>query len=218
MPSFRLFRRGSADKPDEARTGPAAPSGRPVAGGGIAFDALTEEWHLRGVMRVERRLSDVLNKRESIPITDVSWAPADGSGPFAPVPGLQAVDPYDLIVVITNVESLPTADEASRVAARLHKVPYDVALDAPPFRVVGTVHLFPGTEPERLMERQTELFVAVTDARIFYAERQLGEGNDVALVNRSYLRGVQQVDKETLEKVRPLPGQPLGGISYRSNG
>ena len=56
-----------------------------VAGlpGGAPFDGLTEEWRLVGVMHVNGRLSDALNKREAIAIHDVRWAPIDGSAGFA---------------------------------------------------------------------------------------------------------------------------------------
>jgi hypothetical protein len=80
---------------------------------------------------------------------------------------------------------------------------------------VGTIHLFPGSEPDRLLERQTELFVAVTDAVTFVETRRVGGTSDVALINRSYLRRVEQIDRRTYEAVRPLPGRPLGGTSHR---
>jgi len=57
---------------------PAPEDGPSRAGSGsrgIPFDGLTEEWRLVGRMELEGRLSDVLNRRESIPITDVCWAP-----------------------------------------------------------------------------------------------------------------------------------------------
>ena len=79
-----------------------------VTAKGIAFDGLTEEWRLVGAMQLDGRLSDVLNRRESIPISDVSWAPIDGSEPFSPAPGLKAIDPYDLIVVLAG-ETTPAA-------------------------------------------------------------------------------------------------------------
>ena len=39
-----------------------------------------------------------------------------------------------------------------------------MSLELPPFRVIGTVYLHPGSEPDRLMERSTEMFVPVVDA------------------------------------------------------
>ncbi len=192
---------------------PSSSSRRPEAGArGLPFDGLTEEWRLVGRMEIEGRLSDVLNRREAIPISDVRWAPADGSEELTPAPGLERIDPFDLIAVFAGVGSLPSLTEAERSAHKLHKVPYDVSLSVPPFRVVGTVYLFPGSEPERLLDRSTELFVPVTEAVVLLGERALGDPDvDVVLVNRSYLRGVDQVDRRTVEATRALLGRPSAG-------
>jgi hypothetical protein len=195
MPSFKLFNRSDSQSPARAPDAQPAWPATAALHEGVPFDALTEEWRLVGVMRVKGRLSDTLNKRETIPISDVSWAPSDGSAPFTPAPGLLAVDPYDLVVVLGGKDSLPVQSDEERSAHRIHKVDYDVALECPPFRIVGTVHLYPGTEPARLLERTTELFIPVTDARAYFGTRPVGDAHvDVALVNRSYLRGVQQLD------------------------
>jgi hypothetical protein len=209
---FNFFRRRPSGDAAPKRGSVAIPQG-------VAFDALTDEWQLVGVMQIDGRLSDMLNRREAIPITSVSWRPLDGSAPLSPVPGLKAVDPYDLVVVLAGPDSQPALDPTQQAAARLHKVPYDVMLDCPPFRVYGTVHLFPGNEPGRLLDRQSELFVPVTQALTFLGEERVGDATvDVALVNRSYLQGIEQIDRRTMEKVKPLPGRPLGGTSYRSPG
>jgi hypothetical protein len=204
----------------EDESAPASPTagragGRPVRTG-VAFDGVTEEWRLIGRMDVEGRLSDALNKRESISIHDVRWAPIDGSAELVDVPGLRSVDPYDLILVLAGEGSLPELSEEERAAHRIHKVAYDVALEAPPFRIVGTVFLHPGSEPERLLDRATEMFVAVTDAVATFGEERVGsEDIDTVLVNRFYLRGVEQVDKRTGVRAPRLPGQPLGGITWQ---
>jgi hypothetical protein len=131
-----------------AQPSPAVEAARPASSNrGIPFAGLTEEWRLVGRMEIDARLSDVLNRREAIPITGVQWAPVDGSEELSPAPGLEKVDPFDLIVVFAGAGSLPSLTESERVAHKLHKVPYDVALELPPFRVIGTVYLFPGSEP-----------------------------------------------------------------------
>ena len=60
------------------------------------------------------------------------------------------------------------------------------------------------------------MFVAVTDAVATFGEERVG-GDDVdtVLVNRFYLRGVEQVDKRTGVRAQKLPGQPLGGITWQ---
>jgi hypothetical protein len=207
---FGFQRRG--DKKPAPSGSPEPPSARvPVGSRGIPFDGLTEEWRLVGRMEIEGRLSDSLNRREAIPITDVRWAPVDGSEPLTAAPGLERIDPFDLIAVFAGASSLPSFSESERTAHKLHKVAYDVALELPPFRVVGTVYLFPGSEPERLLDRSTDLFVPVTDAVALLGDRALNDRDiDVVLVNRSYLRGVEQIDHRTIEATRELLPGPAG--------
>jgi hypothetical protein len=198
---FGFLRRGDA-KPAEAVLPHVDPAKRR---GLVPFDGLTEDWRLIGFMEIDGRLSDALNRRESISITDVSWAPVDGSSGFEPAPGLHRLDPYDLVVVLAGERTLPPLSDAEKAAHRIHKVQYDVALDAPPFRIVGTVFLFPGSEPERLLDRSSELFVPVTDAVAFHAGMPIGDpGIDVVLVNRSSIRGVEQVDHLAVDAARTL--------------
>lgn len=182
---------------------------------GIPFDGLTEDWHLVGRMLVEGRLSDALNKREPIAIVGVSWAPVDGSAPLAPAPGLKTVDPYDLVIVLAGGDSLPEMNEEERTAYRIHKVSYEVALEVPPYRVIGTVLLFPGSEPDSLLFRSSEMFVPIVDATATMGDRPVGNGAAAAiLVNRAYLRGVEQVDARTGERPEKLPGSSMGGVNW----
>ncbi|MHB8890800.1 MAG: hypothetical protein ACYC65_02010 [Candidatus Limnocylindrales bacterium] len=220
---FGFLKRRKAGPPAAAAA--AADAGTPgqrsasLHGGrarGVPFTALTEDWRLRGRMQISGRLSDALNKREAIAIADVLWGPPDDSGVLEPAPGLRSVDPYDLILVTGGEESLPPLTETERAALRIHKVAYDVALELPPFRVVGTVFLHPGAEPERLMDRSNEMFVAVVDAVARLGEVEVSDPEiEVILVNRFYLRGVVQVDKQTGEPHPKLPGAPLGGTSWQ---
>ncbi|MDQ3128132.1 MAG: hypothetical protein M3Q66_06710 [Chloroflexota bacterium] len=183
---------------------------------GVAFDGVTEEWRLVGRMNVEGRLSDALNKREAIAIHDVMWAPIDGSAALVEASGLRSVDPYDLILVLAGEGSMPDLSDKERAAHRVHKVSYDVALEVPPFRVVGTVYLHPGSEPDRLLDRATEMFVPVVDAVAMFGDVRVGDPDvETVLVNRFYLRGVEQVDKRTGLKPQKLPGAPLGGTSWQ---
>jgi hypothetical protein len=192
---------------EEPPPAPATSDIPTVSAKGIAFDGLTEEWRLVGAMQLQGRLSDVLNRRESIPISDVSWAPIDGSEPFSPAPGLKTIDPYDLIVVLAGETTLPLMNDEEKAAHRIHKISYDLALEVPPFRVVGTVYLFPGSEPERLLDRATEMFVPVTDAVAYLGDQRIGGTEiDTFLVNRSYLRGVEQVDRRTRDEQQRQPG------------
>ena len=212
MPFGFLKRR--KDAPDAAE--PAAPAVARPAGPSTAFNGLTEEWRLVGRMHIAGRISDALNRRESIPISEVRWAPIDGSGPLEAAPGFRSIDPYDLIVVVAGGQSLSPMTEAERTAHKVHKIPYDVALEAPPFRIIGTVHLYPGSEPRRLLDRATEMFVPVTDATAYLGDQLVSDPDvDSVLVNRFYLRGVEQIDKRTGVRAQKLPGRPLGGTTWQ---
>ncbi len=212
---FDFLKRKKDDGAGRAAAGQPAAAGRAGSGRGVPFDGLTEEWRIVGNMEVLGRLSDALNKRESITISDVQWAPIDGSEPLAPAPGLKAVDPYDLIIVLASETSLPPLNDEERTAHRVHKVSYDVALEVPPFRVVGTVYLHPGSEPERLLDRATEMFVPVVEATAYLDGNAVAPEMDAILVNRFYLRGIEQVDRRTGERHQKLPGAPLGGVSWQ---
>jgi hypothetical protein len=200
---------------DAAATARPSDPGRPALGRGVPFDGLTEEWRIVGEMHIDGRLSDALNKREAVSISGVRWAPIDGSEPLADAPGLQTVDPYDLIMVLAGEETLAPLSESERNAHKVHKIAYDVALELPPFRVLGTVYLYPGSEPDRLLDRATEMFVPVVDATAYLADQALIEAMDAILVNRFYLRGVEQIDKRTGQRHQKLPGAPLGGVSWQ---
>ena len=209
---FDFLKKGKPQPPapDKQAAPPAAKSGEipAVTAQGIAFDGLTEEWRLVGAMQLDGRLSDVLNRRESIPISDVHWAPIDGSEPFTPAPGLKAIDPYDLIVVLAGETTLPVMSDDEKAAHRVHKVSYDVSLEVPPFRVLGTVYLVPGSDPERLLDRATEMFVPVTEATAYLGDERIGGTEvDTFLVNRRYLRRIEQVDRRTGEAPQRLPGR-----------
>jgi hypothetical protein len=191
-------------------------STQPVAKGpGVTFEGMTEDWRLVGRMLVSGRLSDALNKREPIALADVQWAPMDGSGPLSPAPGLKSVDPYDLVLVIATSDSLPAMTESERSAHKVHKVTYEVALEVPPYRVIGTVLLYPGYEPERLLERSNEMFVPVVNATAMMGAQTVSQpSTDVILVNRQYLRGIEQIDVRTGERYEKLPGGSLGGAQW----
>jgi hypothetical protein len=206
------FLRRRKNKPAAAE---ASVPGRGRTGRGIAFDGLTEEWRIVGEMHVDGRLSDALNKREAVTISDVRWAPIDGSGPLVDAPGLKTVDPYDLILVLAGESTLPELTESERAAYKVHKIAYDVALEVPPFRVIGTVYLYPGSEPDRLLDRATEMFVPIVGAVATLDGRAVTDEQDAILVNRFYLRGIEQIDRRTGVRAQTLPGAPLGGVSWQ---
>ena len=213
MPAFDFLRRKKPEPPAATAPAPAKPA--PPTGQGIAFEGMTEDWRLVGRMLVQGRLSDALNRREPIELLDVQWAPMDGSEPLAPAPGIKSVDPYDLVLVIAGEDSLPSMTEAERSAHKVHKVTYEVGLEIPPYRVSGTVQLFPGYEPQRLLDRSNDMFVAVIKATATMAGRNVSPPEtDVILINRAYLRGVEQIDARTGQRHEKLPGGSMGGAQW----
>jgi hypothetical protein len=188
------FLRRRKDQDGRATEGesPQSPLDRGAGDGRVTFDGLTEEWRLTGVMNVEGRLSDALNRREAIAISEVRWQPIDGSSPLTPASGLRTIDPYDLIAVLAGPDTQPSATDAKKAARRVRKAPYEVVIEAPPFRIVGTVHVFPGTDPRQVVEQGAEMFIALTNASAFVADQRVAEGRtNVILVNRLYVRGIE---------------------------
>jgi hypothetical protein len=59
------------------------------------------------------------------------------------------------------------------------------------------------------------MFVPVVQATAYHGTRIVADRIDAILVNRFFLRGVEQVDRATGERPQKLPGQPLGGISWQ---
>jgi hypothetical protein len=206
---FDFLKRKKAPAPASASADKAATTP------GVPFEGMTEDWRLVGRMLVSGRLSDALNKRDPIDIVDVMWAPADGSAALAPAPGLKNVDPYDLVLVLAVDAALPESTEEERNAHRVHKVSYEVALEVPPYRVIGTVLLYPGSEPDSLLSRSSEMFVPIVDASATMGDRPVSPAPSSAiLVNRAYLRGVEQIDVRTGERHTKLPGGSLGGVNW----
>ncbi len=198
------------DPPSES-TAPEAPGGDSGAPRSVRFIGYTEDWRLEGAMQLTGRLLDTLNRRDGIPLADVTWAPLDGSAAMEPAPGIQSVDPYDLIVVVAGDDTLASASAEERAAHRVHKVTFDVALEAPPFRVVGVISLHPGSNPESLLERGSQMFAAVKDAVVKVGDGLIDLGQaEVVLVNRFYLRDVAQVDRATGLRHEPFPGGRQG--------
>jgi hypothetical protein len=207
------FLRRKKDAPADA--GAAQAPAQPARGPGVPFEGMTEDWRLAGHMLISGRLSDALNKREPIALAEMQWAPMDGTEPLAPAAGLKSVDPYDLVLVIAGEDSLPAMTDSERSAHKVHKVTYEVGLEVPPYRVTGTVMLYPGYDPERLLDRSNDMFVAVINATATMGTQTVSQpGTDVILVNRQYLRGVEQIDARTGERYEKLPGGSLGGAQW----
>jgi hypothetical protein len=123
-------------------------------GSAVRFDGLTEDWRLTGTMHVEGRLSDALNRRETISISDVEWAPIDGSAPLTPG-RLKSVDPFPDRARWADTLRIHRRGESR---AQGPKEPYQVAWRAP-FRIAKRSTSFPSMDAKELMEQAAEMFV-----------------------------------------------------------
>ena len=144
-------------------TAPAAREARP-AGRGVPFDGLTEEWRLVGRMDVEGGCPTRSTSARRSTIADVQWAPIDGSAPLVDGARARSVDPYDLILVLAGEGHAAELTDEERAAHKVHKISYDVALEAPPFRVIGTVYLYPGSRARAAARPGDRDVRAVVDA------------------------------------------------------
>jgi hypothetical protein len=189
---FRFLRR------ERIRRGPAR-AAPPV---GVPFEGVTEEWRLSGLMAIEGTILDALNRRERIPIGAVRWGPLGSDEMLQDAPGLRAINPYDLIVALVGSDD--GRQEAGR--ARITSEPFDVALDCPPLRLAGTVHLGPGEDEGVLLMSAPELFFPLSRPVILIDRRPVDlPGSEVALVNRGYLKDVRRLDARTMEALRASP-------------
>ena len=107
--------------------------------------------------------------------------------------------------------------EAERAAHKVHKIAYDVALEVPPFRVIGTVHALPGLRAGQAARAgRTEMFVPVTDAtatmggRIRSATRgRRGPGQPLLPARR---RAGRRADWRA--RTRSCPASRMGGTNW----
>ena len=55
----------------------------------------------------------------------------------------------------------------------------------------------------------------VVEAMAYLGDQPIGPEMDAVLVNRFYLRGIEQIDRRTGERHQRLPGAPMGGICWQ---
>ena len=196
---------------------------RPIAGvGGSGHPG-------RAVRRAHRRVADRrrdAHRRPGCPTPSTSARRSRsrmcagrrsmGSGELAPASGLKAVDPYDLILVLAGAATLPPLTDAERT--RLQG-PQD------PVRRGARGAALPGDRHRLHVPRARSPTGCWTgrprcSSRSWTRPRSSARPGsvdemDAILVNRFYLRGLEQIDRRTGERPQPLPGLPLGGTSWR---
>ena len=164
-------------------------------------------------MMIDGRLSDALNKREPIeidrrPVGARSTAPSR----WSPRPVSRSVDPYDLVVVIAGDDSLPDMTEDGKAA---HKRPQGLvrgrASRCRPTASSARSTSIRDPSPTACSSRSSEMFVPIVDATATMGDRRVGpEAATAVLVNRQYIRGVEQVDRPDRRAPRAAAGRAAG--------
>lgn len=190
---FRLFSRSHA--PVAGPPQQPVPVPRPA---GARIEALTETSRVVGYVRTEGRLLDLLNRRAPFPVDLAASAPLDDPGEPVADPSVRELDPYELVAVLVGADSELDTDPARHAAVRIRRVSYGVRLDFDVITIVGVVHMHPGTEPSRLRDLRSELFIPITDAVVWRGDRELGGAwVEAVLANRAYLRDVAAAELPT---------------------
>ena len=144
VPFDFLKRKKDEPGPRAAAAAPAGAARRRAAG--IPFDGLTEEWRIVGQMddhgpAVRCAQQARGDRRSRRPV----GADRRLGGRSSTAPGLKTRRPVRPDHRARRRGTLPPLTDAERTAHKVHKIAYDVALEVPPFRVVGTVYLYPGS-------------------------------------------------------------------------
>jgi len=157
--------------------------------------ALSEDGRIDAVLNQGGKLADLLEKRAAINVKDAQRGPSDGSS-LAPAAAVKSIDPYDITVIMPAADGEPAVSEAERDALGRFRVSYDVIIEAPPYKLCGTLLLLSNQEPSSLTERGTELFIPLFNPHVEVAGVTLRDTpRDSVLVNRSHIRRVTAMTK-----------------------
>lgn len=169
------------------------PGAAPMAPTVHPFRAWTESLFITGSAYGDDRLSDILNRREPMRVANASVVPIGAPRAAMYSQTELLLDPFDFDIVLGQAMDSASAD--MRAARRIHKVRYPVLIDCHTFEVRGTIHLFPGNEPEFAVQRTGPLFLAVTSPVVRRERRVVSDPmTDVALVNRYAVSRIRQID------------------------
>ena len=213
---FDFLKRKKVDGAGKAPARRSAGAGSPPSGRGVPFDGLTEEWRIVGNMEVSGRLSDALNKREVDRRSRTSSGRrSTAPSALAPAPGLKAVDPYDLIIVLASETTLPPLNDEERTAHACTRCrttsPWRCRRSASSERYSFT----PARSRSGSSIGRPRCSCRSSRRRHTLTGKPVAPEMDAILVNRFYLRGIEQVDRRTGERHQKLPGAPLGGVSWQ---
>lgn len=127
-------------------------------------DGVAEGWVEQG----SPRISDILNRGAPI-----SVRPSPRAAP-------RALELDDVIALALQVQPSPSLH---RMARRRHIL----ELEAPPYRVRGTVHMPPGADPARYLRAAPQRWTALTKATIVSGDHDAGYEIEILLVNMEHV-------------------------------
>lgn len=136
------------------------------------------------------KLAAALEKRGAINVSNARRGACDDA--LMPALGLKAIDPYDVTIAMPAEDGEPAVSDADRDAWQKFRQTYTATIDAPPYKVTGTLLLLPSQDAMSLAERGTELFLAVFSPTVELLGTTLKDiPRDSILVNRSHIRRVK---------------------------
>ena len=158
--------------------------------------AWTETHYVAGTLRageLDDRLSDRLNRRQSVTIFDAHVVPLGVPSSEECIKPEFVLDPYDVDFMLAG--PLEERDPRIREARRIHKVRYPVLVVGRNFEIRGTLHLLPGNVPEYATQHTGTLFLPVTNQQVRRHGRIVsGPDSDVVFVNRHAIVQIRQLD------------------------
>jgi hypothetical protein len=150
-----------------------------------------------GTVRGQGRLSDILNLRAEVRLEDATMRSLGGAAGRALTVHSVVVDAFEIEIAMAN--RLP--DESWTRARRVHKIRYPVRVDAAPYTIEGSIHVFPGMDPRSLAKGNSGcLFIPVTRPVVRRGGRLVSDPTvDAVLVNRHLVRAIEQADVDGVQ-------------------
>jgi hypothetical protein len=158
-----------------------------------AFRGWTDDECVTGVVRSDERLSDLLNRRETLVLEQPRVSRIGVAGWPLPTGDVMHIDPFEFDLVLGG--PMPLDTDGTRRARRIHKVSFPVELRGPNLQVRGLLHLFPGQAPEFAAHRTSCLFLPLTRPVAYRNGAMVSDRRvDVALVSRYAVQEIRQLD------------------------
>jgi hypothetical protein len=153
------------------------------------FVALTENGRIDAMLVQGGKLAAALERRGSISVHSAQLGACDGSLPLTPAVGLRTVDPNDVTIAMPAEDGEPAVSDADCEAWLRWRVSYNATIEAPPYKVTGTLLLLPSQDPYSLTEPCSDSFLAVFSPTVEFLGTTLKDiPRDSILVNRSHMR------------------------------